>query len=56
MPPTPLRWPGLRNVRDLGGLPTVDGGLVRHGAVVRADSPHVLTADGIAALRSGRRR
>jgi protein-tyrosine phosphatase len=49
---TPLLWPGLRNVRDLGGLPTVDGGQVRHGAVVRADSPHALTADGIAALRA----
>ncbi|WP_327000258.1 tyrosine-protein phosphatase [Dactylosporangium sp. NBC_01737] len=49
---TPLAWPGLRNARDLGGLPTMDGGEVRHGAVVRADSPHALTADGIAALRA----
>ncbi|MEV4512304.1 tyrosine-protein phosphatase [Dactylosporangium sp. NPDC049525] len=49
---TPLAWTGLRNARDLGGLPTVDGGAVRHGAVVRADSPHALTADGIAALRA----
>ena len=49
---TPLAWPGLRNARDLGGLPTVDGGQVRHGAVVRADSPHALTADGVAALRA----
>ncbi|BCJ69607.1 tyrosine-protein phosphatase [Polymorphospora rubra] len=49
---TPLAWPGPRNARDLGGLPTVDGGRVRHRAVVRADSPHALTADGIAALRA----
>ncbi|MET7396550.1 tyrosine-protein phosphatase [Dactylosporangium sp. NPDC005572] len=49
---TRLDWPGLRNARDLGGLPTRDGGRVRHGAVVRADSPHALTAAGIAALRA----
>ncbi|MEU0558185.1 tyrosine-protein phosphatase [Dactylosporangium sp. NPDC006015] len=49
---TPLPWPGLRNARDLGGLPTADGGQVRHGAVVRADSPHRLTPDGVAALRA----
>src|SRR5687768_932299 len=34
---TRLAWPGLRNARDLGGLPTMDGGEVRPGAVVRAD-------------------
>ncbi len=49
---TRLAWPGLRNARDLGGLPTADGGRTRHGAVVRADSPHALTADGVAALRA----
>ena len=48
----PLARPGLRNARDLGGLRTVDGGQIRHGAVVRADSPHALTADGIAAPRA----
>ncbi|MET7422994.1 tyrosine-protein phosphatase [Dactylosporangium sp. NPDC005555] len=47
-----LEWAGLRNARDLGGLPTRDGGAVRHGAVVRADSPHALTGDGVAALRA----
>jgi protein-tyrosine phosphatase len=47
-----LRWDGLHNARDLGGLPAVDGGRVRRGAVVRADSPHALTADGVAALRA----
>jgi protein-tyrosine phosphatase len=52
MTSTRLAWPGLRNARDLGGLPTMDGGEVRHGAVVRADSPHALTAEGIAALRA----
>ncbi|GAA3239350.1 tyrosine-protein phosphatase [Dactylosporangium siamense] len=49
---TLLRWEGLHNARDLGGLPAVDGGRVRHGAVVRSDSPHELTADGVAALRA----
>ncbi|GAA5181209.1 hypothetical protein GCM10023322_15290 [Rugosimonospora acidiphila] len=49
---TALAWPGLRNARDLGGLSTVDCGRVRHGAVVRADSPHALTTDGIVALRA----
>jgi protein-tyrosine phosphatase len=29
-----LAWPGCRNVRDVGGLPTTDGGAVRVGAPV----------------------
>ena len=45
-----LTWPDCRNVRDVGGLPTTDGGTVRVGALVRGDSPHRLTADGIAAV------
>jgi hypothetical protein len=48
----PLAWPGLRNARDLGGLPTAGGGRVRHGAVVRSDSPHELTPEGVALLRA----
>ncbi len=32
-----LSWPGCDNARDLGGLPTVWGGRVRAGALVRAD-------------------
>ncbi|WP_432825219.1 tyrosine-protein phosphatase [Dactylosporangium sp. CA-092794] len=47
-----LHWPDCRNVRDLGGLPTADGGTVRERALVRSDSPHRLTAEGLAALRA----
>ena len=32
-----LDWPGLHNVRDLGGLPTRDGGSIRPGALVRSE-------------------
>jgi protein-tyrosine phosphatase len=46
-----LHWPDCRNVRDPGGLPLAGGGAVRQRAVVRSDSPHRLTADGLAALR-----
>ncbi|GIE80664.1 protein-tyrosine-phosphatase [Actinoplanes philippinensis] len=47
-----LDWAGCHNVRDLGGLPTVDGRLTRRGSVVRADSLDRLTADGWAALHA----
>jgi protein-tyrosine phosphatase len=33
-----LTWEGCFNVRDLGGLPTVDGRRTRRGALVRSDS------------------
>jgi hypothetical protein len=46
-----LRWDGCANVRDLGGLRTVDGRTTRWGAVVRSDSPDGLSGDGWAALR-----
>lgn len=36
--PRHLDWPGLANVRDLGGLPTHDGDAIRDGALIRADS------------------
>jgi protein-tyrosine phosphatase len=45
-----LEWEGCFNVRDLGGLPTLDGGRTRRGALVRADSLERLTAAGWAAL------
>lgn len=32
-----LDWPGCANVRDLGGLPTDDGGTTVRGRVLRAD-------------------
>jgi protein-tyrosine phosphatase len=47
-----LEWDGCRNVRDLGGLPTADGGRIRPGALVRADSLQRLTASGWAALEA----
>jgi protein-tyrosine phosphatase len=45
-----LVWDGCLNVRDLGGLPTADGGETRRGAVVRADSVRQLKDDGWRAL------
>jgi protein-tyrosine phosphatase len=47
-----LDWPDLRNARDLGGLPTVDGGRIRRGALVRSDTAHRLTAEGVGAARA----
>jgi protein-tyrosine phosphatase len=41
-----LAWEGCLNVRDLGGLPTEDGGETRCGRVVRADSIRQLTEVG----------
>jgi protein tyrosine/serine phosphatase len=48
--PRDLAWDGCLNVRDLGGLPTREGGETRPGAVVRADSVRQLTDDGWRAL------
>lgn len=45
-----LVWDGCLNVRDLGGLPTRDGGETRFGAVVRADSVRQLSPEGWHAL------
>ena len=45
-----LVWDGCLNVRELGGLPTTDGGETRRGAVVRADSVRLLSEDGWRAL------
>jgi protein-tyrosine phosphatase len=47
-----LDWDGCFNVRDLGGIRTVDGRTIRRGAVVRSDSPDRLSAAGWAALRA----
>jgi protein-tyrosine phosphatase len=46
-----LRWPDCENVRDLGGLPTTDGGRIRPGALIRADDLCQLTPASVAALR-----
>src|SRR5690242_20737606 len=45
-----LNWDGCTNVRDLGGLSTVDGQVTRWGAVVRSDHPAMLTEAGWLAL------
>jgi protein-tyrosine phosphatase len=36
--PRTLTWDGCVNVRDLGGIPTEDGGTTRAGAVIRSDN------------------
>jgi len=47
---TALEWEGCLNVRDLGGLPTENGGRTRLGSVVRADNIRKLTDGGWQAL------
>ena len=41
-----LDWSGVYNARDLGGLPTLAGGVTRRGAIVRSDSLQNLKARG----------
>lgn len=45
-----LAWDGCVNVRDIGGLPTADGGEIQPRVVVRADSIRGLTETGWQAL------
>ena len=45
-----LTWEGCVNVRDLGGLPTEDGGKTRRGALVRGDNACRLSPAGWRAL------
>jgi hypothetical protein len=45
-----LYWSGGYNIRDLGGLPTTDGGRTVSGAVVRSATLERLTEEGWAAL------
>jgi len=47
---TALVWDGCVNVRDLGGLPTAEGGVTRFNRVVRADNIDRLSAAGRRAL------
>lgn len=47
-----LDWDGCYNVRDLGGLPTVDGGETAYGAFVRSAAPHELMPTGWAAAHA----
>jgi protein tyrosine/serine phosphatase len=49
-PERDLIWDGCLNVRDLGGLPTSDGGETRFGSVIRADSVRQLSDEGWQAL------
>ena len=39
-------WDGALNARDLGGLPTVDGGRTRYGVLFRSDSTSTLSDHG----------
>jgi protein-tyrosine phosphatase len=50
--PLHLDWPNCLNARDVGGLPTTDGGRIRERALVRTDSHHRLTPEGIAAVHA----
>lgn len=44
--PRTLTWDGCVNVRDLGGIPTEDGGTTRPGAVIRSDNIGGLSREG----------
>jgi protein tyrosine/serine phosphatase len=46
-----LDWDGCVNARDLGGLPTIHGGVTRRGALIRSEAVDRLTPDGWRALR-----
>lgn len=46
-----LDWPHCLNARDLGGLPTGDGGRIRSGALIRTDRLSELTPDGVRLVR-----
>lgn len=59
VPPQPLRasprsvgWDGFYNARDLGGLPTRDGGETLPGAFWRTADLRFATADGLEAARA----
>jgi protein-tyrosine phosphatase len=41
-----IAWDGFYNARDLGGLPTRDGRVTRHGALIRSADPCFVTEDG----------
>ncbi|HND86407.1 MAG TPA: tyrosine-protein phosphatase, partial [Pseudobdellovibrionaceae bacterium] len=46
-----LVWEGCHNTRDLGGLESRNGDVIRRGTFVRSDSPHNLTEAGWQSLR-----
>ena len=45
-----VRLDGTTNTRDLGGLPTADGGRTRTGVVLRSDNLQTLTEDDVRRL------
>jgi protein-tyrosine phosphatase len=45
-----VHWPDCTNVRELGGLPTADGGATAYGVLLRADDLGRLGADGWTAV------
>ena len=45
-----LVWDGCLNVRDLGGIPTEDGGTTRRGTIIRSDNVGGLSEQGWRAL------
>jgi protein-tyrosine phosphatase len=47
-----LSWDGVRNARDLGGLPAAGGRVTRRGALVRADALDRLSAEGWRSLEA----
>lgn len=49
--PIPPTFRQVFNLRDLGGLPTADGGRVRAGRLFRSDSPHRATTEDLDRLR-----
>ncbi len=49
-PPRLLRWEACLNARDVGGYPTLDGGITRWRALIRSDTLCRLTPAGRAAL------
>jgi protein-tyrosine phosphatase len=48
-----IRLDGCVNARDLGGLPTVDGGATRSGVLIRCDTVQQLTVDDVRVLVDG---
>lgn len=49
--PAILDWPDCLNVRDLGGLPTADGGRIAAGSLIRSDNLTRLTPAGVDVVR-----
>jgi len=49
---TVLDWPECENARDLGGLPTVDGQVLRAAMLYRSDGLFRLSAAGVATVRA----